>query len=99
MIKIDAPHGAPWEFLLLFGVVLLGPIIVQRAKVPGLIGLILGGFVIGPHGLGFISSANTTIPDIGQLGLLYLMFVAGVELDLGLFRAHLKRAVSFASFT
>lgn len=98
-LSIDAPHGASWEFLLLFGVVLLGPIIVQRAKVPGLIGLILGGFVIGPHGLGFISSGNTTIPDIGQLGLLYLMFVAGVELDLGLFRAHLKRAVTFASFT
>lgn len=99
MIKIEAPEGAPWEFLLLFGVVLLGPIIVQRAKVPGLIGLIIGGFVIGPHGLGFISSGNTTIPDIGQLGLLYLMFVAGVELDLGLFRAHLRRAVAFASLT
>lgn len=99
MLKIEAPEGAPWEFLLLFGVVLLGPVIVQKARVPGLIGLILGGFVIGPHGLGFISEANTTIPDIGQLGLLYLMFVAGVELDLGLFRAHLRRAVTFASFT
>lgn len=99
MIKVEAPEGAPWEFLLLFAVVLLGPIIVQKARVPGLIGLILGGFIIGPHGLGFISAGNTTIPDIGQLGLLYLMFVAGVELDLGLFRAHVKRAITFASLT
>ena len=60
---------------------------MQRARVPGMIGLLIGGFLIGPHGLGLIDAGNTTVPDLGQLGLLYLMFVAGVELDLGAARA------------
>ena len=51
---------------------------------PGIIGLLLGGFLIGPHGLNLIGAGNTTVPELGQLGLLYLMFVAGVELDLAL---------------
>ena len=42
--------------------------------------------LIGPHGLDLIGPGNTTVPDLGQLGLLYLMFVAGVELDLNLLR-------------
>ena len=49
---------------------------------PGLIGPVLGGFVIGAHGLDLIDAGNQTVPALGQLGLLYLMFVAGLELDL-----------------
>ena len=81
-ITLTAPTGSAWAFLLLFAVVIVGPPIVQRARVPGLIGLLLGGFVIGPHGFDLVSAGSTTIPDLGQLGLLYLMFVAGVEIDL-----------------
>jgi Kef-type K+ transport system membrane component KefB len=99
LIEIASPEGSAWEFLVLFLVVILGPPLVQRARVPGLIGLLIGGFLIGPHGLGLLDSGSTTIPELGQLGLLYLMFVAGVELDLNLLRRHRRSAVSFGLLT
>ena len=42
-IELEAPEGAAWEFLVLFLVVILGPPLVQRARVPGLIGLLSAG--------------------------------------------------------
>jgi hypothetical protein len=77
VVDLSSPKGPPWEFLVIFATLLLGPVIVERARVPGLIGLLLGGYVVGPHALDVIGSGNSTIPDLGQLGLLYLMFVAG----------------------
>jgi Kef-type K+ transport system membrane component KefB len=99
IVDISSPKGAPWEFLILFATLLLGPVVLRRARVPGIIGLLLGGFVIGPHGLGVIGSGNSTLPDLGQLGLLYLMFVAGVELDLNLLRAYRRSAIVFGLLT
>ncbi len=99
VLTIHSPHGVPWEFLLLFAVVIAGPAVVERARIPGLLGLLLGGFLIGPHGFGWIGAGNTTVPDLGQLGLLYLMFVAGVELDLGLLSRHRRTAVGFGVLT
>ncbi len=98
-IAVHSPSGAAWEFLILFAVVIVGPPLMQRARAPGIIGLLLGGFAIGPHGLDLIGAGNTTVPELGQLGLLYLMFVAGVELDLGLVRAHRTSVVGFGAIT
>ncbi len=81
-LDFDAPHGTVWVFLAVFLVLVTGPAIMERAKLPGLIGLLVGGYAIGPNGFAFVSSANSTIPDLGTLGLLYLMFMAGVEIDL-----------------
>ncbi len=99
LVDVSSPKGAPWEFLVLFATLLLGPVILRRARVPGIIGLLLGGYVIGPNGLGLIGSGNSTLPDLGQLGLLYLMFVAGVELDLNLLRRYRRSAVVFGLLT
>lgn len=98
-VALQAPHGPPWEFLLVFAVLVGGPRLIEAAKVPGIIGLILGGFLIGPNGLDLIHASDHTVPDLGELGLLYLMFVAGVELDLGLVRAHKRSVVVFSAFT
>jgi Kef-type K+ transport system membrane component KefB len=98
-ITLTSPTGSAWEFLLLFAVVIIGPPIIRRARIPGLIGLLAGGFAIGPHGLNLLTVGSTTIPDLGQLGLLYLMFVAGIEIDLVLLRRHLHSAVVFAALT
>ena len=98
-VTLTAPEGPAWDFLVLFAVVILGPPLVQRARVPGIIGLLLGGFLIGPHGLGWIGEGNTTVPELGQLGLLYLMFVAGVELDLAILRVHRRSAITFGIAT
>jgi Kef-type K+ transport system membrane component KefB len=98
-ISLKSPGGATWEFLILFLVVIVGPPLMTRARVPGIIGLLVGGFVIGPYGLNLIGAGNTTVPDLGQLGLLYLMFVAGVELDLALIRSHRRAVVVYGVLT
>jgi Kef-type K+ transport system membrane component KefB len=99
LIEISTPKGAPWEFLVVFAVLLLGPTLFRRAGIPGIIGLLVGGYAIGPHGLSLIGAGNNTLPDLGQLGLLYLMFVAGVELDLNLISKHRRSTISFGILT
>jgi Kef-type K+ transport system membrane component KefB len=93
LAAITAPSGPVFEFFVLFAVILFGPIIFTRFRLPGLIGLVLGGFAIGAHGLGWISAGNHTVPELGHLGLLYLMFVAGLELDLQVLKDYRRAAV------
>src|SRR5205809_1538687 len=93
LYAIQAPSGEVLEFFVLFAVILLGPIVFNRLGLPGLIGLVLGGFVIGAHGLGLIAAGNHTVPELGHLGLLYLMFVAGLELDLQVLKEYRRAAV------
>jgi Kef-type K+ transport system membrane component KefB len=95
LYAIQAPSGEVLEFFVLFTVILLGPIVFNRLGLPGLIGLVLGGFAIGPHGIGLIGAGDHTIPELGHLGLLYLMFVAGLELDLQVLKDYRRAAVSF----
>ncbi len=99
LIEISSPKGAPYEFLVVFAVLLVGPVLFRRAGVPGIIGLLVGGYAIGPHGLSLIGAGNSTLPELGQLGLLYLMFVAGVEIDLNLLRKYRRSAVGFGLLT
>jgi Kef-type K+ transport system membrane component KefB len=98
-VSLKSPSGPTWEFLILFLVVIIGPPLMTKARVPGIIGLLIGGFVIGPYGLNLIGAGNTTVPDLGQLGLLYLMFVAGVELDLSLVRIHRRAVLTYGVLT
>jgi Kef-type K+ transport system membrane component KefB len=91
---IQAPHGVVLEFFVVFLVILLGPLIFSRLGLPGLIGLLLGGFLIGPHGIGLIHAGNQTVPELGHLGILYLMFVAGLELDLRMLEQYRRAAVA-----
>jgi Kef-type K+ transport system membrane component KefB len=94
LAAIQAPSGSDFEFLVLFAVILLGPIVVSRFGLPGLIGLVVGGFAVGAHGLNLIHAGNHTVPELGHLGLLYLMFVAGLELDLRVLRDYRVGAVA-----
>src|SRR6059058_409517 len=98
-LTVSSPTGPAWEFLVLFLVVIVGPPLLERARLPGIIGLLLGGFLIGPHGLNLIGAGNSTVPELGQLGLLYLMFVAGVELDLALLRVHRRGVILYGLVT
>jgi Kef-type K+ transport system membrane component KefB len=95
LAALHRPEGAAFDFLLLFLVVLIGPTIMSRARIPGIIGLLVGGWAIGPHGLDLIQPGNQTVPELGQFGLLYLMFASGLELDLRVFRVYRRKALIF----
>ena len=98
-MHLEAPHGATWVFLAVVTVIAVLPWLCERVRVPGIIGLLLGGLLIGQNGLGILPEGDLVIPAIGHIGLLYLMFLAGVELDLGVLMRYRTAAASFAVLT
>jgi Kef-type K+ transport system membrane component KefB len=85
-------------FSLILFIILLVPVIFNRFKIPGIIGLILSGIVIGPHGLHLIRD-NSAVDLFSTIGLLYIMFIAGLELDLVEFRKNRNKSIVFGLFT
>lgn len=85
-------------FSLILAIILLAPILLKRLSIPGIIGLIISGVVIGPHGLHLLDK-NSAIDLFSTIGLLYIMFIAGLELDLNEFKAHRNKSLAFGLFT
>ena len=85
-------------FVVLFATILFAPLLAERFGMPGIIGLILAGVLIGPNALGLVERAGP-IDVLGGIGLLYLMFLAGVDLDLDGFREHRRDSVVFGTTT
>jgi len=81
-------------FAIAMGIFLLAPVIFERFKIPGIIGLILFGTVVGPNVLNLLER-DFTFELLGTVGLLYLVFLAGLELDLNRFNEYRKRSVIF----
>lgn len=85
-------------FSLILFIILFAPIILNKLKIPHLIGLIIAGAVIGPNGLNLMLR-DSSIILFGTVGLLYIMFLAGVELDLVEFRKNKWKSLLFGMFT
>ncbi len=85
-------------FAVILLIILLSPLILKMLRVPGIVGLILSGVLIGPYGLNIIEN-NAAVNLFSTIGLLYIMFIAGLELDLGEFRLHRHRSLWFGFFT
>ncbi len=85
-------------FAVLLLIVLISPLLLKRLNVPGIIGLIIAGVVIGPHGFNLISDSEG-VNLFSSIGLLYIMFIVGLELDLNEFKANRNKSVVFGFFT
>lgn len=81
-------------FLVLFAGVFFS-VFFRRLHLPWVVILILGGIIIGPHALG-VFEPNPTIEFIGQIGLVFLMFMAGMETRLATFREFRGGALGLA---
>ena len=99
LLDLHPPHGTAWQLLLAVLVIALAPILVERIRIPGMIGLLAGGCILGPNVLGIVSDSSGIVKDLGTVGLLYLMFLAGLELDLGVFARYRTQAITFALLT
>lgn len=82
------------QFTLLATMALLVQLTVKRLHLPGLIGLILGGMAIGPGALDILPR-EPVAELLGQIGLVYIMFLAGVEVDLDVLKKHRAEASAF----
>lgn len=99
MSFIHLPLGDPvLIFSLLLFIVLLAPVILHRLKIPDLIGLIIAGAIVGPNGLG-IMARDSSIELFGKVGLLYIMFVAGLEIDMADLKKNWGRSCYFGALT
>ncbi|SFC92895.1 cation:proton antiporter [Flavobacterium phragmitis] len=85
-------------FSLILFIILLSPILLKKINIPGIIGLIISGVIIGPHGLNILAK-NSAVDLFSTIGLLYIMFIAGLELDMNEFKANRNKSLLFGFFT
>lgn len=97
--NLDSSLSEPvFVFGIIMLVILLSQVILQRVKIPSLIGYILAGVALGPEGLGILSR-DGGITLLGSAGLLFIMFTAGLELNLGEFRKKTGHSLLFGFLT
>ncbi|NJO60215.1 MAG: universal stress protein [Richelia sp. RM2_1_2] len=87
-----------FPLFLILVVILVVPILFERLRLPRLIGLILSGILIGNSGWELFDINNSTWTLLSKIGLAYLLFVAGLEVDLNQFHRRRNRALGFGSF-
>ncbi|MFN6571579.1 cation:proton antiporter [Dendronalium sp. ChiSLP03b] len=93
---VDSPIIA---FTILLTVIFTVPPIFEKLRLPGLVGLLVAGVVLGQNGLKLLDSESETIKLLSDIGKIYLMFVAGLEIDLEQFRKTKNRSIGFGSLT
>ncbi len=97
--EFDLPLQNPvLVFSLILLIILLSPLLLRKVNVPGIIGLIISGVIIGPNGLNILEQ-NSAVDLFSTIGLLYIMFIAGLELDINEFQAHKNKSLLFGLFT
>lgn len=85
-------------FLTVMAIILLTPLVLSRLRIPHVIGLIVAGVVVGPHGFNLLAR-DMSFEVFGQVGILYLMFLAGIEIDMYHLRKNLRKGMTFGLFT
>ena len=85
-------------FLTILAIMLVAPLLFERLNLPGIVGLILAGVIVGPEGLGLLERDENIIL-LGTVGLLFLMFMAGLETSLEDFKDNGDKAVIFGLAT
>ncbi len=85
-------------FALILLIMLVAPLFLRRLRIPGIIGLIIAGIIVGPKGLHIIEQQGS-MTLLSKVGLLYLMFLAGMEMDMNDFGKNRTRSIVFGNFT
>ena len=98
-IGIHLPITDPtWIFFLVLMIILFAPIILGRLRIPHIIGMILAGVVIGKYGFNILER-DSSFELFGKVGIYYIMFLAGLEMDLENLKKNMGRAFVFGLLT
>lgn len=87
-----------WIFFIVMVIILLAPMALGRLKIPHIIGMILAGVIIGEHGFNILVR-DSSFELFGQVGLYYIMFLAGLEMDMEDFRKNRVKGLVFGLLT
>lgn len=85
-------------FMLVMMIILFAPLLFRRLKIPNIVGLILAGVAVGPYGFNLLAR-DASFEIFGQVGILYLMFLAAVEIDMYHLRQNYRKGTIFGLFT
>jgi len=86
------------KFFVILTVILSAPLILNKFRIPHILGLIIAGAIIGPNGINLLLRDSSIILS-GTAGLLYIMFLAGLEIDLNEFRKNSGKSMVFGMYT
>ena len=87
-----------WIFLIVLVIILFAPILLGKLRIPHIIGMILAGVAIGEFGFNILER-DSSFELFGKVGLFYIMFLAGLEMDLEDFRKNKVKGLVFGLFT
>lgn len=85
-------------FFIVLAIILFAPLIFNRLRIPHIIGLIIAGIIIGPYGFNILAR-DSSFQIFGSVGVLYLMFLAGLEMDMYDFKKNKKEGLVFGLYT
>ena len=95
LINITFPITDPtWIFFLVLCIILFAPLLLGKLNIPHIIGLILAGVAIGEHGLHLLDR-DSSFALFGNVGLYYIMFLAGLEMNMENFKSIRGKAITF----
>ena len=98
-LHINLPFDNPvMVFMIIMLVILLAPYIFGKLKIPQIVGLILSGLIIGPNGFNLLAR-DSTIILFETVGLLYIMFLAGLEINLHDFNKRWNQSIIFGTIS
>lgn len=81
-----------WVFFLVLIIILFAPIVLGRLHIPHIIGMILAGVLIGEHGFNLLMY-DSSFKLFGKVGLYYIMFLAGLEMNMSDFKQNRGKAL------
>jgi Kef-type K+ transport system membrane component KefB len=87
------------KFAIIVAIIVGVPALARRARVPELVGLLIFGVILGPHGLGVYGTDHPVVQFFADLGMLMLMFTCGLEININLFRQAETRSIIFGLIT
>ena len=85
-------------FFVVLLIILLAPIIMGKLRIPHIIGMVLAGVLVGKYGLNILER-DSSFELFGKVGLLYIMFLAGLEMDLESVKRNSRRFLLFGLLT
>src|SRR3990167_354096 len=85
-------------FAIVSGLILLAPIVLGRWRLPGMIGLLVAGALLGPNGIGVLAR-DMSFVLFGTVGLLYIMFTAALEVDMAVLKRSRNSTLVFGLLT
>ena len=87
-----------WIFSVVLCIILFAPLLLRSLRIPHVIGLILAGVLVGRYGLNILDR-DSSFELFGQVGIYYIMFLAGLELDMGSVQHYGRDGLKFGVLT